>query len=356
MPEITNKVGIAYIDNSRVAVNDSKPAEPPTVTAPEMPVELSTKINVAFFGTSDRSISILEALSSDEQINLILCVTKADTVVGRKHETRETEVKKWAKNKKVKFITTQSLKKDVSDIIEQLMSSKVDLCVVADFSFIIPEELISIPRKGFINIHFSLLPKWRGASPIQFAILNGDEATGITYHLVEKGLDSGDVLHQIGYKLVGKETSGELYKKLFPLAAENLPKVIKGFSNETLKPIKQEESQATYTYSPSHPNSTFIYKEDAQINWDKTPEEIERSVRAYFPWPVAWTTLEELEKMGLKLKPAFQNSDKKVKILEAEVKEERLKINKLQLEGKKPTDWSSFINGYFVNANEQRKS
>lgn len=303
-------------------------------------------INTAFFGTSDRSIPILEALKSDPEVNLILCVTKADTKVGRHQEIRETAVKKWAKGNKVKFITVESLKKEYPQVIEQIIDSNIQLGVVADFSFIIPSELISIIKHGIINVHFSLLPKWRGASPIQAAILNGDTTTGITYLLTESGLDSGDIIHQIGYTMAGNETAGELYEKLFPIAAENLPKVLAGYLNGTLKPKKQDETQATYSYSPTHPKNTFICKEDAQIDWNKTPDEISRAVRAFNPWPIAWTSLAELHNAGLKLKPEFQDSTKKVKIYDTEVQDGKLKINLLQVEGKRLMDWNSFVNGY----------
>jgi methionyl-tRNA formyltransferase len=99
--------------------------------------------------------------------------------------------------------------------------------LVADFSFIIPEDILTAPKHGIINIHFSLLPKWRGAAPVQFSILNGDETTGITYQLTSKEMDRGDIIYQIGYKMADNETSDELYNKLFQIAADNLSNVIK---------------------------------------------------------------------------------------------------------------------------------
>jgi methionyl-tRNA formyltransferase len=301
-------------------------------------------INISFFGTSDRSISILETLINDPEISLKLCVTKNDTKVGRKQETRETEVKKWALAHSIPLFTTDSLKKDSANVAEIIKTQDITLGIVADFSFIIPEEVFSAFPRGMINIHFSLLPKWRGASPVQFAILNGDITTGITYHLVASKLDNGDIISQIGYKMSGTETSGSLYEHLFPVAARNLPNVIKNYIAEMGTVQKQDDSQATYTWSPSHPKSTFIYKEDAKIDWTKSPVQIEQAIRAYDPWPIAWTTLGELAKNTTGKE--IQNKETKIKIFSADISENKLRIKTLQVEGKKVTDWNSFANGY----------
>ena len=309
-------------------------------------------MNVAFFGTSDRSIPILETLRADKDIKLVLCVTKEDTRVGRKQEVRETEVKKWATAHNVKLLTISLIKQDTPRIIEQLIDSKVDLGLVADFSYIIPETIINTLPYKMINIHFSLLPKWRGASPVQFAILNGEETTGITYYVMDKGMDTGDVIYQIGYKMTRNETSGELYTKLFALAAENLPKVIKGYMSGEIIPKPQEHELASYTFSPTRADHTFIYKEDAKIDWNKSAEEIERAIRAYHPWPIAWTTLPEIlrQVQGTNINDNTVYQSKRVKIFEAKLLEGNIKIEKLQVEGGKIIDWKSFINGYLTSS------
>jgi methionyl-tRNA formyltransferase len=314
-------------------------------------------INIAFFGTSDRSEPILQVLKARKEFNLALCVTKDDTVVGRKRVVRETGVKRWAKENKINFLIVKSLKDEFSIVVEQLLDAKVGLGLVADFSFIIPEEIINTPKYGLVNIHFSLLPRWRGASPVQFSILNGDEKTGITYHLVTKEMDRGDILEQVEYKLGNSETSGELYNKLFKIAAENLPKVLNSYVSGKAKLKKQNEDRATYTYSPTHPKSTFIYKEDAKIDWNKPVEYIERLVRAYHPWPIAWTTLKELEKgLGLKIrndKKSGEAGNLRVKVFSSEISQDSLKINKIQVEGGKVLTWEEFANGYLESWQQQ---
>ena len=320
------------------------------------------KIKVAFFGTSDRSLSILETLNSS--FDLSLCITKKDSRVGRKQEVRETAVKKWAKNNKVDFVEIDSLKeKDLKRVLEHIKDSKVQFGVVADFSLMIPEELISYFEGKLINIHFSLLPKYRGASPVQFAILNGDETIGITYQLVHEKMDRGAILFQVGYKMTGKETSGELYKVLFEIAAQKLPQVLSDYANEIIEPQEQDEEQATYTFSPTKPRSTHIYKADAQIDWKSGAEKVYNQIRAYNPWPIAWCYLKDLEKAPclndgkIKLKPSV-DKELKVKIYTAElvggnedttnIKSGKitLLIRQLQVEGKKLVEWEDFKNGY----------
>ncbi len=308
-------------------------------------------LKIAFFGTSDRSISILDSLK--QNFNLVLCLTKSDVTFGRHQEKKETAVKKWAKQNDVNLITTNSLKGiELENIIEQLISANVDYILVADFSFMIPDAILEKFPNKVINIHFSLLPKYRGASPVQFSILNGDEMTGITYHLVVRKMDAGDIIHQIGYKLASNETSGFLYDTLFQVAARALTEVINKFHSGELLPRSQNETEATYTLSPSHTNSTFIFKEDAEIDWKKNAKEIECAIRAYNPWPIAWTTADKLENnkklfdQKLVFREGFEKN-KKVKIYEAMVTDTGLlEIATIQLEGKNKMSWKEFLNGY----------
>lgn len=321
------------------------------------------KLKVAFFGTSDRSIPILEALN--KECELVLCITKKDTKVGRHQEIRETEVKKWAREHQIKVVTISSLKGyELEALIEQIKDSNVEYAIVADFSFMIPYPLIEFFDGKLINIHFSLLPLYRGASPVQFAILNGDATTGITYCLVEKKLDAGKIIHQIGYKMSGRETAGELYKTLFELSAENVCYVLQQYDQQQFKQRAQNEDDASYTYSRSHPENTFIYKEDAKINWKDNVDKIYNSIRAFNPWPIAWTTLGELQnnKKAANSKMLLrQGIDPQLtaKIFEAEIvmdnKEQKLNIKTIQVEGRNKMDWKTFENGY-ATTKEQLKS
>jgi len=315
---------------------------------------MKKNLKVMFFGTSDRSILILKSLK--KSFDLCLCVTKVDTKVGRKQEKKETAVKKWAIRNNIKFVEVASLKnKDLDKVIRKIVGLKPDYGIVVDFSYIIPPEIIKLFGTKLINIHFSLLPKYRGASPVQFSILNGDEMTGITFHTVDERMDTGDIIAQIGYKMCGKETSGELYDILFKIASDKLPEILEKYSLSQITPLPQDKESATYTYSKTNPKSTFIYKEDAQINWTNKPEEIERIVRAYFPWPVSWCYLKDLEKAKclsdgkINMKKTV-NKNLKVKIFNSCVIEGKLGIKQLQVEGKNKMTWEDFKNGYLASA------
>lgn len=306
-------------------------------------------MKIAFFGTSDRSRSILEALKAN--FDLSLCVTKVDVVVGRKQVTRETDVKKWAKEHSIPYFEITNLKTDAESLIETLKKYEINLGIVADFSYILTENVISTCNAGMINIHFSLLPKLRGASPVQFAIMQKLPKTGVTYYKMGKGLDDGDIIHQFEYQLDNKVTSGKLYEVLFKSAAQELPNVVQQYISNSIDLIKQDQSEATYTYSPSHPRNTFIYKEDAQINWHEEITTIEAKIRAFNPWPIAWTTLKDLQDSPLKLSiKKDKDLNLKVKIYAAQIDlVSKLHIEQLQVECGKIIDWNSFKNGYLEN-------
>ncbi len=301
-------------------------------------------MNIAFFGTSDKSQPILDALGS----NVKLCVTKADTIVGRKHENRETGVKIWAKSHNVPYLEIDKISDKTDLVINELIKHKINVGVMADFSFIVPEKIINCIPNKIINIHFSLLPLLRGASPVPHAILNGFGKTGVTFYIMNKGMDTGPIIAQFEIHLSGKETTESLNRTLFALAAEKVNLVLDEFLSGKLAAIPQENSLATYCYSKTYPKSTLIDKNDAKIDWSVDISSIEKGIRAYYPWPISWTILGEMAiALNLKVKPEI-NKDLRIKIYEAELSEDNkiLHIKKLQVEGKKITEWESFCNGY----------
>jgi methionyl-tRNA formyltransferase len=304
-------------------------------------------MNIAFFGTSNKSKPILETLNKN--FNLVLCVTKTDRIIGRQQKKVATLVKTWAKEKEIDVFEIENIKDQEETILKVLVEHKVDLIIVADFGFIIPTKIINTYKNKIINIHFSLLPKYRGANPVQAAIIKGEEKTGITYFLMRRGMDTGPILFQIPYELNNKETTETLYAQLFEKAAKHLPKVVKDYQAGKITPKEQNHKKATYYYSPSKPKSTYIYKEDAKINWDENVNQIERKIRAFNPWPIAWTTLQELENNpkleNIKLRKGI-DSDKRIKIFSAKIKGEKLIPKEIQIAGKNRTSWENFINGY----------
>lgn len=310
-------------------------------------------MKIAFFGTSDRSIPILTVLHKNFELDL--CVTRADTKVGRKLEIRETKVKKWATENNIPCLQLNSLKKESARIIAQVETRGITLGVVADFGFIITRDIINSLPKGLINVHFSLLPKYRGASPVQYAILNGDVKTGISYYLMDEKMDTGDIIYQSEYKLTGKETSEGLYAALFEKAGVEITDILNKYANGNLKPQKQNKAEATYTYSKTQPLRSTIMKNDAKINWADSPVLIERQIRAYNPWPISFTTAAELEKNLLAKKHLKLKTPKieplTVKIYKARIDDTgSLEIETLQIEGKKIMAWEEFKNGYLTSA------
>ena len=306
-------------------------------------------IKIIFFSTSDRSLPILDAIVKN--FNLAFCITKKNSKIGRKQIEKETEVKRWCKQNNIDFLEISSLKgEDLEYLLKKIKEVNPNYGVVADFGFIIPQEIIDSIKGGIINIHFSLLPKYRGASPVQYAILNGDEKTGVTFYLLDKNMDTGDIIAQLEYKIDSKYTSDELYKIFFQLSAQKLPEIIKNYFEEKLKPIKQDENLATYTISKTNPKSTLIFKDDASIDWNDKPEKIERLIRAFNPWPIAWTYLKDLETSKIisekiELKDHI-DKNLKIKIFKAHLENGELKPDEVQVEGRNKMDWDSFKNGY----------
>lgn len=306
-------------------------------------------MNIAFFGTSDRSIPILKSLKNN--YNLKLVITKKDSKFGRKQTLKPTEVKVWAQENDVEIFEIENFKEQKL-ILETLINARqIQLAVVADFSFMIPESTINTLPYGVINIHFALLPKLRGASPVQHAILNDEEFTGVTYYLMDKGMDTGKIIYQFEHKINPNLNSADLYQEMFQEAAAQLKSVIVDYINKTLVPRKQDHTKATYTYSPTHPKNTFIYKEDAKIDWTQSKRSIFRVIKAYSPWPVAWTTFNEIilseliEDYEIKtnIKPTL-----KIKINDADFIENRLIIKTVTVEGYKQMEFREFLNGFFV--------
>lgn len=249
-------------------------------------------------------------------------------------------------------------KEPISVLIKKIKNLKPDLAIIAAYGKILPKEILEIPRLGFINVHPSLLPKYRGASPIQYAILNGEKETGVTIMKIDEEMDHGPVLAYGKWLIANGDNYESLSKKLAELGAELLIKILPDYISGKIKVTPQEHDKATYT--------KIIKKKDGKIDWTNSAVEIERMTRAYYPWPSAWTLLQQV------------TSDKKqvskiIKIIEAETmlqysdvlkylpgkvfltdkKEMAVKcgqdiliIKKIQLEGGKILAAKDFLNGH----------
>jgi len=275
-----------------------------------------------FFGTPEFAAIVLEKLINTGYIpEAVIC--NPDEPVGRKQILTSPPVKRLIANSGQLIEIFQPVNKSgLLAISRKLLAIKPDLAIIAAYGKIIPKEILDIPRYGTLNVHGSLLPKYRGASPIQHAILNGDKETGVTIMKIDEEMDHGNIISNLKTQISKVDTYDSLSQKLAISGAKLLIKIIPDYISGRIKPIEQDHSKATYT--------KIIKKEDGKIDWSKSAEEIERMTRAFYPWPTAWTTW----------------NGKILKILEAEVCGNNLAIKKLQLEGGKILSIREFLNGH----------
>lgn len=305
--------------------------------------------NIALFTTSSRTIDTAKLLF--EKFNLKLIVTKTDKIIGRNKIPEPNEVKKFALENNIEFVEIDKLdliKRE--EILNKMVENKIELGISFDFGFIIPEKLFDFPKYKFVNIHFSLLPKHRGASAVQFAILADEKDYGITYHYISAKLDCGDILYQSIYKLNENLTSAEAYEYLFKKTTEEIEEVINNILEEKYSPIKQNEDFSSITYSKTNPKHTFIFKEDAYSDLSENERLLFRKIKAYNPWPILYTELKNVSKLnefnGFKIKSNLDENTI-IKISNANFENGTLKLTEITPSGKKKMNSKEFLNGYF---------
>lgn len=234
-------------------------------------------MKILFMGTPEFALpSLGKLLDKGEEI---LVVTQSDKPKGRGFKITPSPVKEFALKYNLPVYTPQNLKEN--EFIEDIKKYSPDLGIVVAFGKILPKEVIEIPKLGFINVHPSLLPKYRGAAPINWAIIRGDKKTGISIQFVSEKLDAGDIIYQEEIEINEEDTAGTLSDKLKNLGAEILIKVIEQIKNNNYKTVPQDEHLATY--------APIIKKEDTKIIWSKTSEEIHNLIRGLTPYPGAFT-------------------------------------------------------------------
>ena len=275
-----------------------------------------------FFGTPEFAAIILEKLIKAELMpEAVIC--NPDKPTGRKQIITPPLVKVLAQ----KYGLTVYQPKDKTELLEIVKNLQPDLAVTAAFGMIFPKEILEIPKYGFINVHPSLLPKYRGPTPIQTAILNGDKETGVSLFLIDEEMDHGPILAKRELEFpISNFQFPILSQKLAELGADLLIETLPKYINGEIKPQAQDESQATYTKKFSTQDA-YIEPKDLEIAQEKGGDkaiEIERKIRALNPEPGTFTL--SLSKGGLK----------RTKLLEAKIIDEKLKITKIQVEGKKP--------------------
>lgn len=237
-------------------------------------------MRVVFAGTPEFAADILQALL--ETSHEIVCVyTRPDRPAGRGRKLRQGPVKQLALARNLAVRQPESLKPDAER--ERLAALETDLMVVAAYGLLLPGSILDTPARGCINVHASLLPRWRGAAPIQRAILAGDRQTGVSIMQMDTGLDTGGVLQSVSCEIRDDDTAGSLHRRLAALGAATLISVLGRLEQNGIEAVPQKESDASY--------APRIDKREARLDWSLGAGELERRVRAFNPWPVAYTEL-----------------------------------------------------------------
>ena len=296
-------------------------------------------VRVVYMGTPEFSLKPLEVLI--DKMNVVGVVTKPDAYVGRKKVLTKSPVRLLAEEHNIPVLAPQSIKTDYQSIIDL----EPDMIVTCAYGKIIPKALIDYPKFGCINIHASLLPKYRGAAPIQWAILEGEQQTGITIMQMNEGLDTGDMLTKCVVDIEPKETGETLFHKMADSGAKLLLETLPLLEEGKLKPEKQKEEDSTY--------APMIKKEMGKIQWNKDAETLERLVRGMNSWPSAYTFLEkktlkiwdaDVEEKNSQL-PAGTVTEVTKDSLKVQTGDGLLVLKSLQLEGKKRMEVKAFLLG-----------
>ena len=300
-----------------------------------------------FMGTPEFSVPALQKMI-DMGIEVEGVITQPDRAKGRGKKMQFSPVKELAVRYGLQVFQPQRLRKD-EELIQKMREIAPDVIVVVAFGQILPQEVLDIPRLGCVNVHASLLPKYRGAAPIQHVILDGEEKTGVTTMLMDAGLDTGDMLLKAEIPIDPKETADSLHDKLAVLGGELLEKTLTGLEKGEIIPQKQDDS-LTGAYA------SMISKEDGQIDFTQSAAAIERRVRAMTSWPGAYTWLGEKmlkiwecevcedAKNGGPCGEVTESRDKLV----VQTGEGSLLITSLQIPGKRRMSTQEFLRGRAV--------
>lgn len=300
------------------------------------------KLNVVFCGTPDFSVPTLDELFKNPSINLLGVITMPDRPAGRGQELKSPPVAVFAKENNIPLFQVENINRE-NDILSHLESLNLDFILVLAFAQFLGSRLLSIPKLGCFNIHTSILPKYRGAAPIQYALLNGDSSTGVSIQKMVKEMDAGDIVHFDRVEILPNETGESLYNKLKLEAANSTRTLVEKILNQTL------------TYTPQDPKEVSfaptIKKEDGFLDFSLSDyKKISNQIRAFDPWPGTYCFLNnsrlkvfEIEKIKKELSPgqtAVDHSILCVGLLDCTIR-----LSKVQLEGKKICSDIELLNG-----------
>jgi methionyl-tRNA formyltransferase len=241
-----------------------------------------TPLRIVFLGTPPLAATVLEALLGREQFDVVTAVTQPDQPKGRELKLQPSAVKELASQKDLPVLQPDRARDpQFIDAVRQLAP---DLIAVAAYGQILPQALLDVPKFGCLNVHTSLLPKYRGAAPIQWAILNGDAETGVTIMKMDAGLDTGDIISEVRTAITDNDTARTLHDRLAEIGGALLVRTIPDYANGTLRPRPQPAEGASYARK--------IKKEDGRLDWSQPARVLWNRVRGLIPWPGTYTFLQ----------------------------------------------------------------
>lgn len=310
----------------------------------------SKTLRVGFMGTPDFALEALKAI--DNSAHEIVCVySQPPRPKGRGHQVQPSPVQAYAESKDIPVFHPKSLKS--KDVQEEFAAHNLDVAVVAAYGLLLPLEVLEAPKYGCINIHASLLPRWRGASPIQRAIWTGDTQSGVSLMQMDEGLDTGPVIEMQALDLAPDETASSLHDRLAVLGGEMITQTLNKLAeSDQITVNEQQKEGVTYAH--------LLKKTDGCIDWEQTAAEIDRQIRALNPWPGVWT--EAAEGRRIKILEASPETSEAAEKKPGEILDKAgcvqcgegtgLKLTKIQPAGKQAMDFQSALNGGYLNIGE----
>lgn len=308
-------------------------------------------MKIVFMGTPDFAVGALESLI-DAGYEITAVVTQPDKAKGRSGQLQFPPVKECAVKHNIPVLQPRRIK--TAEAMEELFSYEADAYVVAAFGQILSQEILDHPKYGCINIHASLLPKYRGAAPIQHAILMGEKKSGVTIMQMDAGIDTGDMLYKKEVEITDEDNYESLHDKLMKVGGEAIVEALPMIVDGTLKRVPQDHEQSCY--------APMIQKSQGKIDFGKDAEEVDRLIRSMTPWPSAYTAYKgkQMKVWKAQLLPDVQTNQPAGEVVEVTkdgiivaCKKGTLKILELQLEGKKRMSTHDFLLGVKVAPGEQ---
>lgn len=300
-------------------------------------------MKIVFMGTPDFAVGVLDALVKAGH-DIVLAVSQEDKPKGRGKSLAFPAVKEYALEHGIEVYQPHRIRDD--EHVEYLRKIDADVCVVAAFGQILPKSILEMYKYGCINVHASLLPKYRGAAPIQWSVINGDEKSGVTIMQMNEGLDTGDILYVKELVLDAKETGESLFDRLAVLGAEAITEALDKLEKGELVPIKQDDEQSTY--------AKMLNKQMGHLDYNKSAVCLERLIRGLNSWPGAYSYLDgkTLKIWNADVVESVSDSEEGTIIeigkdyFDIKCRENALRIKEIQLEGKKRMPVSAFLLGY----------